>query len=73
MNLNYSIDNESFEVNIYMSGTHVPIINQPNWPNGEPWSDFNDANLWAQLCILSIINEEAPFAPAGPGLSGQPK
>lgn len=73
MNLIYTIDDNSFEVNIYVSGTNVPIISQPNWPNGQPWDDYNDANLWAQLCILSIQQPEAPYAPAGPGLSGEPK
>ena len=73
MNLSYTIDNDSFAINIYVSGNPMPIIFQPNWPNGVPWNDYNDANLWAQLCILSITNPEAPYAPAGPGLNGESK
>lgn len=73
MNLTYTIDNNTFAVNIYSDNNPIPIINQPNWPNGTPWGDLNDASLWAQLCILSIKDPEAPYAPAGPGLPGEPK
>jgi len=73
MNLNYTIDNASFAVHIYVSGNPVPIIYQPNWPNGTLWGSYADAENWAQLCILSITDASAPYAPAGPGLSGEPK
>jgi len=73
MNLTYTINQNSFVVNIYISGNPTPIIYQPNWPNGTSWNSYNDAENWAQLCILSISDPEAPYAPAGPGLSGEPK
>ena len=73
MNLTYTIDNSTFAVNIFVSGNNVPIIYQPNWPNGTSWNNYNEADNWAQLCILSINDEQAPYAPAGPGLSGEPK
>jgi len=73
MNLIYSIDNSTFAVNIFVSGNNVPVIHQPNWPNGTPWNNYNEADNWAQLCILSINDPEAPYAPAGPGLSGELK
>jgi len=73
MNLVYTIDQNSYNVNIYISGNNIPIINQPNWPNGESWSSYNEADQWAQLCIMSIRQPDAPYAPAGPGLSGEPK
>ncbi len=73
MNLNYTIDNTSFAVHIYVSGNPVAIIYQPNWPNGTSWGSYADAENWAQLCILSITNPSAPYAPAGPGLSGESK
>lgn len=73
MNLTYTVDNNTFAVSIYTSDNPIPIIYQPNWPNGTLWDDANDASLWAQLCILSITDPKAPYAPAGPGLPGEPK
>lgn len=73
MNLTYTVDETSLLVSIFAENNPIPIISQPYWPNGTPWEDTNDASLWAQLCILSIVNPEAPYAPAGPGLSGEPK
>lgn len=73
MNLTYTINNSSFAVNIYVSGNNTPIIYQPNWPNGTSWGSYADAENWAQLCIQSIVDQSAPYAPAGPGLSGEPK
>lgn len=73
MNLHYTINPSSFAINIYMSGNSIPIIFQPNWPNGTSWESYADAENWAQLCILSITDDDAPYAPAGPGLNGDPK
>lgn len=73
MNLTYTINNSSFVVNIYISNNPTPIIYQPNWPNGTPWGSYSDAENWAQLCIQSILDEAAPYAPSGPGLPGEPK
>lgn len=73
MNLTYTIDETSFLVSIFIENNPTPIINQPYWPNGTAWGSRADAENWSQLCILSIIDPEAPYAPAGPGLSGEPK
>lgn len=73
MNLIYTIDNNNFAVNIFVSGNPVPIIFQPDWPNGTQWNNYAEADSWAQLCILSITDPDAPYAPAGPGLDGEPK
>lgn len=73
MNLTYTVDNVSFAVHIYVSGNNIPIMYQPNWPNGTPWGSYGDANNWAQLCVLSITDPVAPYAPAGPGLVGEAK
>lgn len=43
------------------------------WPNGTAWGSRADAENWAQRCILSIVDPEAPYAPSGPRLSGEPK
>jgi hypothetical protein len=73
MNLTYTINNNSFAVSIYVSGNNTPVIYQPNWPNGTSWSTHAEAVNWAELCIASILDPSAPYAPSGPGLSGEPK
>lgn len=73
MHLTYTIDPQSFAVQIFSSGNPNPIINQPDWPNGAAWSSSSEAALWAQLCIQAIVDRDAPYAPIGPGLEGEPK
>jgi hypothetical protein len=73
MAFSYVIDSNTFIVNIYTDNQTQPIIFQPDWPNGTPWSSYEEAETWAQLCIESIENPSAPYAPAGPGLVGEPK
>lgn len=72
---NYIIDNNTFAVKIYPNPyvNSTPLISQPYWPNGTPWGSYQEAESWALLCIQSIENPAAPYAPAGPGLIGEPK
>ena len=71
LELTYLITNG--QVYIYQDAHPFPIIHQPDWPNGAPWSSDQEAATWAQLCILSISDPTAPYAPAGPGLEGEAK
>jgi hypothetical protein len=73
MNLSYTINPDTFAVNIFVSGQTIPIVYQPDWPNSTPWSGTQEASTWAELCIQSIVNQDAPYAPTGPGLPGEPK
>jgi hypothetical protein len=73
MNLRYEVDQNDFSVKIFSDTQEQPIIFQPDWPNGTPWGSSTEAELWAQLCIQAIVDDNAPYAPAGPGLSGEPK
>jgi hypothetical protein len=73
MNLSYTIEPDSFAVKIFVSGQNTPIVYQPDWPNSTPWSSANEATNWAELCILSIVDQNAPYPPPGPGLPGEPK
>lgn len=73
------MDNYTFEVaedivvRIYPNGSGIPVIRQPQYPNGEPWEDAEAAGLWAQAWIAEQTDPEAPEAPEGPGLEGRPK
>lgn len=73
MNLTYTVDSNTFAVRIFKEGQSEPIIYQPDWPNSTPWASTTEAELWAQLCIQAIVDNDAPYAPAGPGLAGEPK
>lgn len=73
MNLTYTVDPTTFAINIFTEGKEQPIVFQPDWPNGTPWGSSTEAELWAQLCIQAIVDDNAPYAPAGPGLSGEQK
>lgn len=73
MNLSYTVDPNTFAVRIFREGQVEPIIYQPNWPNSTPWASDTEAELWAQLCIQAIVDHDAPYAPSGPGLQGEPK
>ena len=73
MAFTYSIDPNTFAVRIYSDSQENAVIFQPDWPNSTPWANTQEAETWAQLCILSMENNEAPYAPAGPGLDGEAK
>lgn len=73
MAFSYTTDPNTFAVKIYTDNQTEPVIFQPDWPNGTEWSSKQEAEIWAQLCIDSIEDPAAPYAPAGPGLAGEPK
>lgn len=73
MTLRYDIEVGTNAVRVYYPDSDVASLYQPNYPDGSPWIDADDANAWAQLYIASVEDEEAPFAPNGPGLAGEPK
>lgn len=60
--LSYIIkEDENFAVYLYVEGVEAPFQYQPTWPNNTPWRNFDDAKLYAEQCIESIINPEAPL------------
>ena len=73
MSFTYSVDSSSFAVSIFASGVDRPVIYQPDWPNNSPWGSSTEAELWAQLCIQSMEDSNAPYAPSGPGIPGEAK
>lgn len=60
-------------VEIFAEGQKVPFLRQPHYPNGDAWESKAKAEAWAKLYIASIEDKNAPFAPAGKGLAGEPK
>lgn len=41
----------------------APFLFQPSWPTGQKWADLNEATIWAELLIESLINEESVLIP----------
>jgi len=73
MKTKYEIEEETNAVKVFYENSDVASLYQPNYPDGSPWADAEDADNWAKLYIASIEDEAAPFAPAGPGMLGEPK
>jgi hypothetical protein len=65
--------NENNTVEVFGEGKTVPFLRQPNYPNGDSFDTHEEAETWAQLSIEALVNEEAPYAPIGRGLAGEPK
>ena len=69
--MRYEID-ENFAVRIFNDNENVPFWFQPDYPNGDSFDSYDEAQTWAQLAIASY-DENEPFVPIGKGLSGEPK
>jgi hypothetical protein len=67
MALRYEIEEGTNAVRVFYPDSDVASLFQPDWPNQAPWADAAEATAWAQLYISSIEDEDAPYAPNGPG------
>ena len=68
----YTVDNSN-TVEVFLSGQDIPILRQPQYPNGDTFDTKAEAESWAKLHIDSLTIESAPSAPAGKGLVGKDK
>jgi hypothetical protein len=73
MALRYEIEEGTNAVRVFYPDADAPSLFQPDWPNQTPWTDAAEATAWAQLYIASVEDEDAPFAPNGPGEAGKAK
>ena len=73
MALRYEINEETNAVSIFYPDSDAPSLFQPDWPDQTPWRDTAEATAWAELYIASVEDEDAPYAPTGPGVAGEPK
>lgn len=69
----YEINNDNFAVSVFGDPNEPPFLYQPNYPNGETFDSFKEAEDWAILYVASMEDETAPYAPGGKGLAGVPK
>lgn len=68
----YTISKEN-TIEVFGEGETVPFLRQPHYPNGDVFDTREEADTWAQLFIEALVNEEAPYAPIGKGIEGEPK
>lgn len=68
----YTISEEN-TIEVFGEGQDVPFLRQPNYPNGDSFDTREEAETWAQLFIEALVNDEAPYAPIGKGMEGEPK
>jgi len=67
----YTID-EVLTVRVFNDGETVPFWLQPQYPNGDKFDNYAEAEAWAKLAVASYLPDE-PFVPMGKGLVGEPK
>jgi hypothetical protein len=51
MDITYTVNPETFLVEIFSSEQEAPFIYQPDWPSGAPFESAEDADGWAQEFI----------------------
>lgn len=73
MSLRYEIAPQTFAVQVFSLDSAIPVLYQPDYPDGTPWESTEEASAWAELYIASIEDKTAPHAPVGRGLPGEPK
>ena len=73
MALRYEIETGTNAVRVFYPDSDAPSLFQPDWPDQTPWADAAEATAWAQLYIASVEDENAPYAPTGPGVAGKAK
>ena len=65
--------NDANTIEVFGEGQEAPMLRQPNYPNQDAFDTKAEAEEWAQLFIASMEDEDAPFAPIGKGIPGEPK
>jgi hypothetical protein len=65
--------NDANTIEVFVEGQEAPMLRQPHYPNQDAFDTKAEAEEWAQLFIASMEDEDAPFAPAGKGIPGEPK
>ena len=73
LNLRVEIEDETNAIRVWYPGSDAPSLFQPDWPNGTPWASREEAQAWADLYVASLEDDDAPYAPHGPGEAGAPK
>lgn len=60
--MRYEIDKNN-TIRVFNDLEDFPFALQPNWPDGTPWANREEAEAWAQLLIESMQNNLSEFMP----------
>lgn len=60
--MRYEIDSNN-AIKIWNDGEENPFLFQPDWPDGTPWADAQEAESWALAKIAEIEDPNAFEAP----------
>lgn len=71
--MRYEIDSETFAISIYQDGAEKPFWFQPDYPNGDKFDTYEEAETWAELAIKSQDEKYGFTPPDGKGLPENPK
>ena len=71
--MHYTIDSETFAINIFNDGNDVPFQFQPHYPNMDTFDSVEEATVWAEASIAAHDPLVQTFAPDGKGLTGSLK
>jgi hypothetical protein len=66
MTYRYEID-ENNAVHMWVNTQEEPFIFQPDYPDGSPWADTDDAIAWAEAKVAELSDINKPMAPSFPG------
>jgi hypothetical protein len=71
--MRYTVDQDTFAINIFNDGEDVPFHYQPDYPNGDPFDSVEEASIWAEAAIAAHSPDVLVYAPNGKGLTGESK
>ena len=71
--MRYEVDPTTYAVKVFIDTQEAPTLYQPDYPDGTPWESAAEAESWVQLYVASVTDPDAPYAPNGRGLAGEPK
>ena len=62
MSITYTVNPETFLVEIFSPDQELPFIHQPDWPTGDPFESLEDATAWAEE-FVAYYNKETDVPP----------
>lgn len=71
--MRYTVDSDTFAINIYNDNEDVPFQYQPDYPNGDKFDSMEEATAWAEASIAAHDPNVLVYAPNGKGLAGEAK
>jgi len=71
--MRYEIEADTFAVRVFNNGETVPFWFQPDYPNGDKFDTFAEAEVWAKLAVKSHDPTYGFEFPEGKGMAGKAK